>query len=246
MPRQVLSEHALIEHGRTTNLYDLFLSLYRSVAENGISEVVREVFSPWESAKYQVWRNSSHPLCHAISEVIGNNANDWLDDFLRMRDRLLGRLAEWANEVEHQSDAIEKEVACVVTTLRELDRIVGQALGFPLGALTHPSPPRSDGYTLVREPNTGLMLHSPQLLLAFQRPHFRRDASGRPCRLLFATECRVLLDLHAVEERRTAAQRGAQSHADVVCPGCHDIDAGFHENLGVKSRLSSVDQVNVN
>jgi hypothetical protein len=155
VPRHFVSEHALGEHGRTTNLYDLFLSLYRSVAENGISEVVRAVFSPWESAKYQEWRNSSHPLCHAIAEVIGNNANDWLDDFPRMRDGLLGRLAEWANEAEHQSDAIEKEVACVVTTLRELDLIVGQALGFPLGPLTYPSPPRSDGYSLVRKPNAG-------------------------------------------------------------------------------------------
>ena len=48
------------------------------------------------------------------------------------------------------------------------------------------------------------------------------------------------------KERRTALRRGAQSDGDVLCPGCNDIDVGVHENLGVKSRLSSADQVNVN
>jgi hypothetical protein len=49
MSRVVLSDAALMEHNQAANLFDLFLSLYRSVAENGVSEVVRKVFSPWDS-----------------------------------------------------------------------------------------------------------------------------------------------------------------------------------------------------
>jgi len=155
MPRIVLSDGALLEHGRAANLCELFLSLYRSVAENGVSEIVRKVFSSWESTEYSDWRNSSHPSCEAIANEIGNNPNDWIDDFSAMKDRLLGKLKELGGETEIRSDAMHHEVGCVVTALRELDVIVGQALSFPPGTLTYPSPPRSNGYTLVRQPGPG-------------------------------------------------------------------------------------------
>ena len=155
MPRMVLSDAALMEHRAAANLYDLFLSLYRSVAENGVSEIVREVFSSWESTEYSDWRNSLHPYCDQITNEIGKNPNDWIDDFSAMKDRLLTKLKAFGDEVESRSDAVYHEVGCVVTALRELDVIVGRALGFPPGPLTYPSPPRSNGYTLVRKPGPG-------------------------------------------------------------------------------------------
>ena len=155
MPRIVLSDAALIQHGTAANLYDLFLSLYQSVAENGVSEIVRQVFSSWESTEYSDWRNSSHPNCDAIANEIGHNPNDWIDDFSVMKDRLLANLKAFGDEVEGLPDAMHQEVGCVVTALRELDVIVGQALAFPPGPLTYPSPPRSGGYTLVRKPGRG-------------------------------------------------------------------------------------------
>jgi hypothetical protein len=155
MPRIVLSDAALLEHRAAANLYDLFLSLYRSVAENGVSEIVRKVFSSWESTEYSDWRNSSHPYCDAITSEIGKNPNDWIDDFSVMKDRLLTKLKAFGDEVERRSDAVEHEVGCVVTALRELDVIVALALTFPPGPLTYPAPPRSDGYTLVRKPGPG-------------------------------------------------------------------------------------------
>jgi hypothetical protein len=144
-----------MEHGRAANLYDLFLSLYRSVAENGVSEMVRKVFSSWESTEYSDWRNSSHPSCDAIANEIGNNPNDWIDDFPAMKDRLLAKLKALGSEVQSLSDAMHHEAGCVVTALRELDTIAGQAFTFPSGPLTYPSPPRGNGYTLVRKPGPG-------------------------------------------------------------------------------------------
>ena len=155
MPRIALSDTALREHDRAANLYDLFLGLYRSVAENGVSEIVRSVFSYWGSAEYREWRNSSHPYCDLIANEIGNNPNDWIDDFSAMKHRLLAMLKALGEEVETLGAAAHHEVACVVTALRELDPIVGQALGFPTGPLTYPSPPRSNGYTLVRKSGPG-------------------------------------------------------------------------------------------
>lgn len=155
MPRVVLSDIALMEHGRTANLCDLFLSLYRSIAENGVSEVVRDMFSFWRSSEYPDWNNSSHPSCDAIAKEIGNNPNDWIDDFSAMKDRLLAKLRSLGGEVESQSDAMQHEVGCVVTALRELDAIVGKVFAFPSEPLTYPSPPRSNGYTLVHKPGPG-------------------------------------------------------------------------------------------
>jgi hypothetical protein len=155
MPLTVLSDATLMEHGTAANLYDLFLSLYRSVAENGVSEIVREVFSSWESTEYSEWRNSTHPHCDAITNAIGSNPNDWIDDFSSVKDRLLAKLKALGSDVETLLDARHHEVGCVVTALRELDVIIGQALAFPPGSLTYPSPPRSNGYTLVRKPGPG-------------------------------------------------------------------------------------------
>lgn len=155
MPRIVLSDAALMEHGRAANLYDLFLSLYGSVAQNGVSEIVRDVFSYWGSTAYADWRNSSHLYSHAIAHEVGNNPNDWIDDFSGMKNRLLAKLKTLGEEVVTLADAAHCEVGCVVTVLRELDPIVGQALLFPPGSFTYPSPPRSNGYTLVRKPGPG-------------------------------------------------------------------------------------------
>jgi hypothetical protein len=155
MPRIVVSDAALEKHSSTTGLYDLFVSLYRSVAENGLSETVREVFSYWGSAKYRDWRDFSHPFCEAIATEIGNNPNDWIDDFAAMKDRLLARLSALGDVFEMLEDAKHREVALIVIALRELDPIVGKALTFPPGQLTYPSPPRSDDYTLVRKPGPG-------------------------------------------------------------------------------------------
>ncbi len=155
MPRIVLSDAALTHHCRTTNLYELFLSLYRSVAENGVSEVVRALFSPWGSAEYREWRNALLPSFDAIAAEIGNNANDWIDDFRTKRDRLLARLRLLCDDFDTAIDSTHREVALVVTALRELDPIAGQALNFPPGALTYPAKPPSNGYTLVRKPGTG-------------------------------------------------------------------------------------------
>jgi len=110
MPRIVLSDAALMEHGARENLDDLFLSLYRSVAENGVSEIVRKVFSSWESLGYSDWRNSSHPYCDAINNEIGNSPNDWIDDFSAMKDRLLAKLKVLGDEVGTLSDAKHHEV----------------------------------------------------------------------------------------------------------------------------------------
>lgn len=155
MPVPILSDGALDSHRQTASVYDLFLSLYKSLAEDGISEIVRRVFSRWEQARYPEWRNLSHPLCTVLINEIGSDPNPWLDDFPRMRDKLLHRLTAWAHESEDQRDVLEQQVACVVTALRQLDIIVGLALPFPPGAATYPSPPRASGYTLVLSPGTG-------------------------------------------------------------------------------------------
>lgn len=155
MPAPILSDGELESHRQTASLYDLFLSLYRSLAEGGISEIVRRVFSPWEQARYPEWRNLSHPLCTILINEMGSNPNPWLDDFPKMRDQLLHRLTAWAHEPEAQHDVLEQQVACVVTALRQLDIIVGRALAFPPGEATYPSPPHASGYTLVLSPGTG-------------------------------------------------------------------------------------------
>ncbi len=89
------------------------------------------MFYSWESTEYSDWRNSSQPYCDAITNEIGNNPNDWIDDFSAMKDRLLTKLKAFGDEVENLSEAMHQEVGCVVTALRELDVIVGQALAFP-------------------------------------------------------------------------------------------------------------------
>ena len=111
MPQTVLSGGALVEHGRATNLYDLFLSLYRSVAENGVSEIVRTLFSPWGPAEYRDWRNSSHPSSEAIATEIGDNPNPWIDDFPATRDRLLNRLRVLSEASDASGDSAHQEVA---------------------------------------------------------------------------------------------------------------------------------------
>jgi predicted amidohydrolase len=155
MPVTILSDDALGRHRESTSLYDLFLSLYRSLAEDGISEIVRRVFSPWEQARYPEWRNLSHSLCITLINEIGSDPNEWLDDFPKMRDQLLNRFIAWAHASENQQDVLEQQVACVVTALRQLDIIVGRALAFPPGAATYPAPPRASGYSLVLNPGTG-------------------------------------------------------------------------------------------
>jgi hypothetical protein len=155
MPTTIVSDDALGRHRLSAGLYDLFLSFYRSLAEDGISEVVRRVFSPWERARYPEWRNLSHPLCTILINEIGSDPNAWLDDFPKMRDQLLHRLTTWAHESENRPDVLEQQVACVVTALRQLDMIVGRALAFPPSSATYPSTPRASGYTLVMNPGTG-------------------------------------------------------------------------------------------
>lgn len=155
MPQTVLSGGVLVEHERATNLYDLFLSLYRSVAENGVSEIVRTLFSLWGPAEYRDWRNSSHPSSEAIATEIGDNPNPWIDDFPATRDRLLNRLRVLSEASDPSGDSARQEVALVVSALRELDRIIGQALSFPPGVLTYPAKPDMNGYTVVRKPGAG-------------------------------------------------------------------------------------------
>ena len=155
MPRNVLSDAALTEHARKETLYDLFLSLYRSVAENGVSEIVREVFSYWGPSEYREWRISSHPSCDVIANEVGDNPNDWIDDFATKKQALLMRLQGLTEDSESPGALMQREVALVVTALRELDGIVGRALTFPPGRLTYPSPPSTDNYTLVRKRGPG-------------------------------------------------------------------------------------------
>jgi hypothetical protein len=155
MPSTVLSDATLGRHRQTNGLYDLFLSLYRSLAESGVSEIVRRVFSPWQQGRYPEWRNLSHPLCTILTREVGDDPNEWLDDFARIRDQLLNRFVAWAQESENQHDVFEQHVACVVIALRQLDIVVGRVLAFPPGTATYPSPPRASGYTLVLSPGTG-------------------------------------------------------------------------------------------
>lgn len=155
MPAFWLSEDALERYSLTANVYELFLSLYGSIAEGGISEIVRRVFSPWQQARYPEWRNFSHPQCAILSNEIGSDPNEWLDDFATMRDRLLVRFRAWAYELRNQRDVPEQHVASIVIALRQLDVIVGRALAFPLSAATYPSPPDGNSYTVVLAPSTG-------------------------------------------------------------------------------------------
>jgi len=155
MPTILLSDEALERHSKMTSVYDLFLSLYRSIAEDGMTEIVRRLFSPWDQARYPEWRNLSHPWCTTLLDDIGNDPNEWLDEFFKMRDLLLSRFRAWVRESGNQYDALDQQVTWVVTALRQMDIVIGRALAFPMGAATYPSPPRANGYTLVLNPGTG-------------------------------------------------------------------------------------------
>src|SRR5712692_4902736 len=82
------------EIANSTNVFELFLALYRVVAEEGQSEIVRRIFTGRSTAAYDEWRHETHPLALAVSQSIARNPIAWMEDFPVSRDRLAGCLAE--------------------------------------------------------------------------------------------------------------------------------------------------------
>jgi len=152
----MVSDNLLIHVGKQTdtgNVFELFLSLYRSVAESGLSEVARRVC--WhEASRYNEWHQQQDPLARSIVDAIGENPNPWLEEFSSTQKRVLLTLEHAGEAIARAANAQEQAVLCIVTALRQLDPILDKILSFSIGALSYPSPPRADSYTLVRKPRT--------------------------------------------------------------------------------------------
>lgn len=133
------------------NVCEIFLTLYRSVAESGASEVVRRVCSP-EASQYDSWHYQHHPLARSVADAIGENPNPWIEDFPSARKKLLFSLQRAQSTIRTFADREEQDVLCIVTALRQLDPIIEKIFGFPPGPLSYPAPPRNNGYTVVRKP----------------------------------------------------------------------------------------------
>jgi hypothetical protein len=142
---------ARVDETEPENVFELFLGLYRSVADSGVSEIVRRVCSP-EATHYDSWHYQHHPLARSVADAIGENPNPWVEGFPAAREKLLLNLQQAQSTIRTLADGQEQAVLCIVIALRQLDSILEKILCFPPGPLSYSALPPNAGYKVVRKP----------------------------------------------------------------------------------------------